>query len=145
MTTLSRLIPAWTASKRTIILQEQQSARRAVMLSVTRALLIAFLGLATWYAYRQLSQIGRWHRTLKQDCIRPQTPLSSVWKAHSGVARSVQEYNELRLHSGIGYIVPKDRLEGREEQVWSERQQVLGRPGKAPSGTLWRWPSIGIR
>ena len=58
MTTLSRLIPAWTASKRTIVLQEQGSARRAVVLGMTRALLIAFLGLATWYAYRQLNQIG---------------------------------------------------------------------------------------
>jgi len=69
-------------------------------------------------------KIERWYETLKQECIRPQTPLSLA-DAQRIVTRFVQEYNENRLHSAIGYITPRDRLEGREEQIWAERKRKL--------------------
>ena len=69
-------------------------------------------------------KIERWYRTLKQDCIRPQTPLS-IEDAQRIVARLVKEYNGLRLHSGIGYVVPKDRLEGGEQQIRAARRNKL--------------------
>ena len=69
-------------------------------------------------------KMERWYKTLKQDCIRPQTPLS-LDDARRIVARFVKEYNEVRLHSAIGYITPKDRLEGREQQIWAERKRKL--------------------
>ena len=69
-------------------------------------------------------KIERWYKTLKQDCIRPQTPLSLA-DARRIVARFVMEYNELRLHSAIGYITPRDRLEGREQQIWAARKRKL--------------------
>ena len=69
-------------------------------------------------------KIERWYKTLKQDCIRPQTPLSLA-DARRIVARFVKEYNEVRLHSAIGYITPRDRLEGRGEQIWAARKRKL--------------------
>ena len=69
-------------------------------------------------------KIERWYGTLKQNCIRPQTPLNLA-DARRIVARFVQEYNENRLHSAIGYLTPRDRLEGREEQIWAGRNRKL--------------------
>jgi len=69
-------------------------------------------------------KMERWYKTLKQDCIRPQSPLS-LEDARRIVARFVKEYNEVRLHSAIGYITPKDRLEGREQQIWAARRRKL--------------------
>jgi transposase InsO family protein len=69
-------------------------------------------------------KIERWHRTLKDDCIRPQTPLS-LQDAQRTVARWVEHYNTVRLHSAIGYVTPKDKLEGREQIIWAERDRKL--------------------
>ena len=41
------------------------------------------------------------------------------------VTEFVRKYNTKRLHSGIGYITPQDRLEGREQVIQKERQQKL--------------------
>jgi len=69
-------------------------------------------------------KLERWYKTLKQDCIRTQTPLSLA-DARRVVARFVKEYNEVRLHSAIGYITPRDRLEGREAQIQAARKAKL--------------------
>ena len=34
-------------------------------------------------------------------------------------------YNTERLHSAIGYIAPKDKLDGRAEAIWAERDRKL--------------------
>src|SRR5208283_866261 len=41
------------------------------------------------------------------------------------VAGFVAYYNEVRLHSAIGYVTPKDKLEGRAEAILLRRQQKL--------------------
>lgn len=41
------------------------------------------------------------------------------------VGRFVDYYNELRLHSAIGYVTPKDMLEGRADQIHAERDRKL--------------------
>ena len=66
----------------------------------------------------------RWHATLKRDCIRPGTPLS-LEDARRIVATFVAYYNDVRLHSAIGYITPKDKLEGRAEAILAERERRL--------------------
>ena len=43
------------------------------------------------------------------------------------MARYSTQYNEARLHSAIGYITPKDKLEGRAEVIQQERQAKLER------------------
>ncbi len=69
-------------------------------------------------------KIERFHRTIKGDCIRPETPLS-LEDAQRIVARYVAYYNEVRLHSAIGYITPKDKLDGREKAIFAERDRKL--------------------
>jgi putative transposase len=69
-------------------------------------------------------KIERFHRTIKGDCIRPETPLS-LEDARRIVARYVEHYNTVRLHSAIGYVTPKDKLEGRETLIFAERDRKL--------------------
>jgi transposase InsO family protein len=66
----------------------------------------------------------RWHATLKRECIRPQTPLCAD-DARRVVADFVDHYNTVRLHSAIGYLTPKDKLEGRAEAILAERERKL--------------------
>jgi len=39
------------------------------------------------------------------------------------VAQFVEHYNTVRLHSAIGYLAPKDKLEGRTEMIWQARER----------------------
>ena len=69
-------------------------------------------------------KIERWHHTVKGECIRPRTPLS-LEEARRLITQYVAHYNELRLHSAINYITPKDKLEGRAEQILQDRDRKL--------------------
>jgi putative transposase len=69
-------------------------------------------------------KIERWHRTIKGDCIRTQTPLS-LEDAQRLVAGYVEYYNHTRLHSAIGYVTPKDKLDGKEKTIFAERDRKL--------------------
>ena len=69
-------------------------------------------------------KLERWHRTLKEQAIRPKTPLS-LEDAQRVVAEFVEHYNTVRLHSAIGYIAPKDKLEGKAEEIWKARDEKL--------------------
>jgi len=66
----------------------------------------------------------RFYRTLKVECIRPGVPLT-LEQAQTLVARYVKHYNEVRLHSAIGYVPPMAKLEGREEAIFEERDCKL--------------------
>jgi len=69
-------------------------------------------------------KIERWHKTLKGDCIRVLTPLS-LDDARRIVADYVVHYNTVRLHSAIGYVTPKDKLEGRDKEIHDARDRKL--------------------
>jgi transposase InsO family protein len=69
-------------------------------------------------------KIERWHKTLKSRCLRPGTPLS-LEDAKRLVGGFVEYYNTVRLHSAIGYITPKDKLEGREKAIFQQRDEKL--------------------
>ena len=69
-------------------------------------------------------KLERWHGTIKQECIRPKSP-TSLEEARTCVEEFVDKYNGKRLHSSIGYISPKDKLEGRADEIIAERNQKL--------------------
>lgn len=69
-------------------------------------------------------KLERYHRTLKSDCIRPNTPLS-LEDAQRVVSDFVEHYNNNRLHSSIDYVSPLDKLEGRAEMILAEREAKL--------------------
>ncbi len=66
----------------------------------------------------------RWYKTLKGECIRVLVPLS-LDDARRLVADYVLHYNTVRLRSAIGYVTPKDKLEGRDKHVLAERDRKL--------------------
>lgn len=67
-------------------------------------------------------KIERWHRTLKGECVRVSVPLT-LDEARRIVAEYTTHYNEVRLHSAIGCVTPKDKLEGRAEATFQERDR----------------------
>jgi hypothetical protein len=69
-------------------------------------------------------KIERWHGTLKQESIRPRVPLS-LEDARRIVGEYVTHYNGVRLHAAIGYVTPKDKLDGRDQQIFDERDRKL--------------------
>lgn len=69
-------------------------------------------------------KIQRWHKSLKTECIRPRTPLS-LDDARRIAGQFVTHYNEVRLHSEIGFVTPKDKLEGRDKEILAARDQKL--------------------
>ena len=78
---------------------------------------------STYYPQSNM-KIERWHGTLKQECIRPGTPLS-LEEARRLIVGYVEHYNIHRLHSAIGYVTPKDKLEGREKKIFASRDRKL--------------------
>lgn len=69
-------------------------------------------------------KIERWHKTLKGECIRVKTPLSLA-DARRLVTEFVAHYNEIRLHSAIGYVAPADKLSGRAPSIFADRDRKL--------------------
>ncbi len=43
----------------------------------------------------------------------------------AGVAKFVEDYNMVRLHSAIGYVTPQAMLEGRQQAIFDERDRKL--------------------
>ncbi len=56
--------------------------------------------------------------------VPPGTPLT-LEDARRLVAKYVQQYNEVRLHSALGYIAPADKLAGREAEIFASRDAKL--------------------
>ena len=69
-------------------------------------------------------KIERWHKSLKQECIRPLTPLT-LEDARRLIQIYVDHYNTVRLHSAIGYVAPQDRLAGRQVEIHAARDRKL--------------------
>lgn len=69
-------------------------------------------------------KLERYHRTLKEQAIRPKTPLT-LSDARRVVEEFVTHYNTVRLHSALGYVTPQDRLEGRHMDIYAARDRKL--------------------
>jgi transposase InsO family protein len=69
-------------------------------------------------------KLERYHRTLKEQAIRPKTPLT-LEDARRVVGEFVEHYNAVRLHSALGYVTPQDRLAGRHTEIYAARDRKL--------------------
>jgi len=69
-------------------------------------------------------KIERWHKTIKQDCIRPSILLSKE-DANRTIKKFIKHYNHRRLHSSIGYVTPADRLKGKHTAIHKLRDEKL--------------------
>lgn len=69
-------------------------------------------------------KLERFHGSIKGECIRPGTPVS-LEDAIRIVTKYVEHYNHVRLHSAIGYVAPADKLAGREDEIFADRDRKL--------------------
>jgi len=75
-------------------------------------------------------KLERYHQTVKNECIRPGTPLD-LEDAREKVAEFVTHYNRKRLHSALGYVTPFDKLSGRQETIFKDRELKLEQARKS--------------
>jgi transposase-like protein len=57
--------------------------------------------------------------------LKKNLQLKSIDDARAEVSRYVKHYNEVRLHSAIGYVTPHTKLAGAEKAVLSARDRKL--------------------
>ena len=69
-------------------------------------------------------KVERFHQSYKVECVRPRTPVD-LNDARGVTGGYIDHYNDTRLHGAIGYIAPRDRLEGRAEAIFGERKRKL--------------------
>lgn len=69
-------------------------------------------------------KLERLNKTVKSEAIRVKNP-SSLEEARSVVEAFVVYYNEVRLHSALGYITPQDKMAGRGPEIWKARDAKL--------------------
>jgi transposase InsO family protein len=69
-------------------------------------------------------KLERFHATIKGECIRPGVALS-LDDAPRMVEGFIHHHNNLRLHRSIGYIAPMDKLNGRDQEIFKERDPKL--------------------
>ncbi|MGH7926348.1 MAG: IS3 family transposase [Candidatus Binatia bacterium] len=69
-------------------------------------------------------KLERWHGSLKREQLRTAAP-GSVEEGRRVVSRYVEHYNQVRLHSALGYVTPADKLAGKEQQIYAERDRKL--------------------
>lgn len=69
-------------------------------------------------------KLERWNKSIKSECIRPGVPLCLDDAEHL-VEQYVRVYNNERLHSALGYVTPKDMIQGRREEILALRDRKL--------------------
>jgi putative transposase len=63
-------------------------------------------------------------RTLKHTPAYPQTPFATITAAQRWMTRFTGWYNGEHRHSGIRYVTPNERHEGRERDILDRRHQL---------------------
>jgi len=75
-------------------------------------------------------KIERFHGSIKNEAIRPFSPID-LEDAERIIGKYIHDYNNVRLHSAIGYIPPILKLEGRESPLLQERREKMEKASKA--------------
>jgi transposase InsO family protein len=69
-------------------------------------------------------KLERLNKTVKSEAIRVSNP-GTLEEARELVGKFVEHYNNVRLHSAIGYITPADQAAGRGPEIWKARDEKL--------------------
>jgi len=68
-------------------------------------------------------KLERYHRTVKGTCLTGY--FADADEVRRALEKFVAYYNEVRLHSAIGYLAPADKLAGREKEIFAARDAKL--------------------
>ena len=79
-------------------------------------------------------KLERWHGSLKGESFRLAAP-TTLEEARRVVAAFVVHYNQVRLHSAIGYLTPADKLSGLEQVIFDERDRKIEAARRLRVGT----------
>ena len=77
------------------------------------------------YYLQSKDKIEQSHQTLKQESIHPRCPLYLDQAKRIASDNVVDYYNNDRLHNSLGYITTKDKMKGREKEIFRMREQRL--------------------
>jgi putative transposase len=69
-------------------------------------------------------KIERFHRTLKDSAIKTNN-LANPTIAKTIIGEFVSDYNNVRLHSALGYIAPLDYLKGHADEIHKRRDERI--------------------
>ena len=108
------------------------------------------LGIAPSFSRPSVSNdnpfVESFFRTLKCCPGYPSGAFDSLQAAREWVVVFVHWYNTEHLHSGINFVTPNQRHEGREDAIFARRRQVYATARKAHperwSGSTRKWESI---
>ena len=75
-------------------------------------------------------KLERYHKSIKSECIRPACA-GTREEADQNIKKYVEYYNAERLHSAIGYVTPKQMLEGRQKVIFKDREIKLEKAREA--------------
>ena len=71
-------------------------------------------------------KLERYHKSLKTECVRPKCAETKE-DAERNIKDYVTYYNTERLHSEIGYVTPKQMLEGEQQAIFQQREIKLAK------------------
>lgn len=84
----------------------------------------------TSVAYPQSNgKLERFHRSISIECLRTNSFIS-IEDTREIIAKYIDHYNRVRLHSALLYLTPEDFLLGREKEKISLREQKLFQAAK---------------
>jgi transposase InsO family protein len=71
-------------------------------------------------------KLERYHKSLKTECIRPKCAETQD-EARRNIDEYVTYYNTVRLHSSLGFITPEQMLNGKQIEIFKEREIKLSK------------------
>lgn len=69
-------------------------------------------------------KIERFHGTLKSECVRKEA-LNDSAQAKLVLEKYVDHYNDVRLHSAIGYVTPIAKFNGEDKNIVAARKNKI--------------------
>jgi len=123
----------------------------ATLKATTVLAMLAWLGISTSYSRPRVSNdnafVESFFRTAKYAPAFPSRGFSSLDEARQWASRFVRWYNHEHRHSGIRYVTPAQRHDGRDVEVLAARHAVYT-AAKARHPARWSretrdWTPIG--
>ena len=76
------------------------------------------------YYLQSNGKMERWYKSFKSEAWRESQ--AALEDARAIAERYVGHYNEVRLHSALGFVTPQQKLEGQERENFCQAGPVAG-------------------